>query len=71
MINLLDNIVSFIKSNDELAKPIANRLHLKGSKNSVIGGTFSLIITIYLTYCIIDRTYKMFTYHSPTISTKY
>ena len=42
-----------------------------GSKQSVIGGSVSFVITAYLTYCIVDRTIQMMTYHSPTTTTKY
>jgi len=64
-------LIKWVKSKDEIIKPIANKLHVDSPKNSFLGGLVSIIIEWYLIYCIISRTYDMVTYHEPQTITKF
>jgi len=52
---------SYIRTHDDIVKPNALKLHLDGNKEtqSFWGGLFSLSISLYMTYVIIDKTTEM------------
>ena len=66
-----NSIISYVKSHDEIAKPISSRLHMSGTRFTCIGGTVSMLISMYLLYTIFNRTYDMVTYFSPDTTTKF
>ena len=69
--HICDYFTDWIRSKDEITKPISTRLHLAGEKNSFVGGFVSLGISIYMLWLIYDKSYDMFTYVKPRTGTRY
>jgi len=64
-------VTSFLKTKDQIANPVGSRLHLSGSKNSILGGLVSLVISLYLGYSLVFRTYEMIVKNSPATASKF
>ena len=55
-------IIDFIKDYDEIVKPVSSKLHIKGKKNTFIGGCIYFTISVYLIFCFFNRAIEMITY---------
>ena len=56
-------IINYIKSNDEIVKPVAYKMHIEGKKNTFVGGCTYLSIVLFLCYIVVKRTMEMIGYH--------
>jgi len=62
-------VCDYIRSYDELTKPAASRFHMDGVRQSQIGGCLSMIISLYMSYIIISKSYEMIAKNDPYTGT--
>jgi len=67
---MLQYFVTYIRSKDDIVKPVALQIHLEGNKNtkSFWGGFVSMAITLYMTFIIFDKSRDLITKYKPSTS---
>ena len=66
---MLEECLNWIRSFDDLTKPINTKFHTGGEKQSILGGIVSLSISLYMTWLIYSKSFDMFTYYKPRTGT--
>ena len=62
-------LCDYIRSHDEFTKPVAFKLHMDGIRQSCFGGCVSMIISLYMTYIIVWKSYEMIVKNDPYTGT--